>query len=167
MLHLLFLCRRHQCFTRIHNSKKQTPPIIIISSSHVCSLSLILLILLLCYSIPKVVVEALILSAARTRSSRSVRAVPHLLFQKYNVFMSSAKTSNENFPEEDFNLHDSQQGSSSLLTVGRKIQQTAEPCVILMKQIISEYVPLWIDRGGIYSLAQVSVFHNCKVFCFQ
>jgi hypothetical protein len=81
--------------------------------------------------------------------------------------MSSAKTSNENFPEEDFNLHDSQQGSSSLLTVGRKIQQTAEPCVILMKQIISEYVPLWIDRGGIYSLAQVSVFHNCKVFCFQ
>jgi len=72
--------------------------------------------------------------------------------------MSSAKTSNGNFPEEDFNLHDSQQGGSSLLTVGRKIQQTAEPCVILMKQIISEYVPLWIDRGGIYSLAQGVVY---------
>jgi hypothetical protein len=71
--------------------------------------------------------------------------------------MPTTNAINGHCPEEDdWNIPDRQQGSSSLLAVGRKIQQTAEPCVILMKQIISEYISLWTDRGGIYSLAQVS-----------
>jgi len=45
--------------------------------------------------------------------------------------------------------------TTTSFTVGNRIEQTAEPCVILMKQITSQYADLWKDKGGIYSLAQV------------
>ena len=50
----------------------------------------------------------------------------------------------------------SEDGTCSELTVGDRVQQTLEPCVILMKEMISEYADLWKEREGIYSLAQVS-----------
>lgn len=151
LLLLLSFCRGYSCLTPINNSTTKRIPFCIICSSKI-STPLTLLLLLLCSSSPTVV-ETLIPSSARTRSRRSVPKRPN--FQKYN--MPTTNAIKDNFPEEkDWNLRDSQPGSSSLLTVGYKIQQTAEPCVILMKQIISEYIPLWTDRGGIYSLAQVS-----------
>ena len=48
--------------------------------------------------------------------------------------------------------------TTTSFTVGNRIEQTAEPCVILMKQITSQYADLWKDKGGIYSLAQVCLF---------
>lgn len=35
---------------------------------------------------------------------------------------------------------------------------TLDPCVVLMKQMISEYAHLWKDRDGVYSLAQGVVY---------
>ena len=39
-----------------------------------------------------------------------------------------------------------------------RVRQTLDPCVILMKQIISRHAEKWEDRGGIYSLAQGVVY---------
>jgi aspartate/methionine/tyrosine aminotransferase len=39
-----------------------------------------------------------------------------------------------------------------------RVRQTLDPCVILMKEIISRHAEKWEDRGGIYSLAQGVVY---------
>jgi aromatic aminotransferase len=39
-----------------------------------------------------------------------------------------------------------------------RIVETLDPCVVVMKEMISRYAPLWEDRGGIYSLAQGIVY---------
>lgn len=46
------------------------------------------------------------------------------------------------------------------LSTSNEIQNTLDPCVVLMKQLISKYSHLWDDndKGGIYSLAQGVVY---------
>lgn len=44
------------------------------------------------------------------------------------------------------------------LPLSRNVQQTLDPCVVLMKEMISEYSPLWEGRGGVVSLAQGVVY---------
>lgn len=39
-----------------------------------------------------------------------------------------------------------------------RVLETLDPCVVLMKQMISEYADQWKDDGGVYSLAQGVVF---------
>ena len=39
-----------------------------------------------------------------------------------------------------------------------RIYETLDPCVVLMKQLISQYNHLWQDKGGIQSLAQGIVY---------
>ena len=39
-----------------------------------------------------------------------------------------------------------------------QVQETLDPCVVLMKQMISEYAHLWKDSGGVDSLAQGVVY---------
>jgi len=44
------------------------------------------------------------------------------------------------------------------LPTSDRVKTTLDPCVILMKQIISQHADKWTDRGGIYSLAQGVVY---------
>lgn len=39
-----------------------------------------------------------------------------------------------------------------------RVQNTLDPCVVLMKQLIAKHAHRWSDRGGIYSLAQGVVY---------
>ena len=48
--------------------------------------------------------------------------------------------------------------AASSSTTSDRVRQTLDPCVILMKQIISRHAEKWEDRGGIYSLAQGVVY---------
>lgn len=50
------------------------------------------------------------------------------------------------------------QASSTALSTSNRIQTTLDPCVVLMKQLISKHSPLWDEKGGIYSLAQGVVY---------
>lgn len=49
-------------------------------------------------------------------------------------------------------------GVINMLSPGSKVQETLDPCVVLMKKMISEYELEWKDRGGIFSLAQGVVY---------
>ena len=40
----------------------------------------------------------------------------------------------------------------------RRVEQTFNPCVVLMQQLVQEHQSLWKDKGGIYSLAQGVVY---------
>ena len=53
---------------------------------------------------------------------------------------------------------DNQQDISKLPTMSTKVQQTLDPCVVLMKQLIGQYADQWKDKGGIFSLAQGVVY---------
>ena len=55
----------------------------------------------------------------------------------------------------------------SLPSISPKIEETLDPCVVLMKQIINEYQHLWTDRGGIFSLAQGVVYWKEPTQCKQ
>eukprot|EP00521_Asterionellopsis_glacialis_P010218 CAMPEP_0195302746 /NCGR_PEP_ID=MMETSP0707-20130614/31592_1 /TAXON_ID=33640 /ORGANISM="Asterionellopsis glacialis, Strain CCMP134" /LENGTH=413 /DNA_ID=CAMNT_0040366079 /DNA_START=284 /DNA_END=1525 /DNA_ORIENTATION=+ len=48
--------------------------------------------------------------------------------------------------------------STSKLVFSDKVMETLDPCVVLMKSLISQYAHLWEDRGGVYSLAQGVVY---------
>ena len=48
--------------------------------------------------------------------------------------------------------------AAARLPTSDRVQKTLDPCVILMKQIISRHAEKWEDRGGIYSLAQGVVY---------
>ena len=55
----------------------------------------------------------------------------------------------------------SSSSSSSLLLplpLSLNVQQTLDPCVIVMKRMIAEYSHLWEDKGGVLSLAQGVVY---------
>lgn len=43
-------------------------------------------------------------------------------------------------------------------SVSSKIQETLDPCVVLMKKMIAQYEEGWADKGGIFSLAQGIVY---------
>jgi len=43
-------------------------------------------------------------------------------------------------------------------SVSSRIQDTLDPCVVLMKDLIGKYAHAWDDRGGIFSLAQGVVY---------
>jgi len=45
-----------------------------------------------------------------------------------------------------------------VLTFSNKVLETLDPCVVLMKSLVSDYAHAWEDRGGIYSLAQGVVY---------
>jgi hypothetical protein len=161
--------------TASSKEKKKAIPINVVSTNKVW-LPLNLLLLLIFLMIPKEV-KPWILPTFGTRIRSNSRRLRSVNYYSYHFSFISTSQSNTNLlgiagrdrimmshsttgatsveKEEDEDVQH-QQTTSSWLTVGNKIQQTAEPCVILMKQIISEYVPLWTDRGGIYSLAQVS-----------
>lgn len=47
----------------------------------------------------------------------------------------------------------------------RNIQATLDPCVVLMKDLISRYQHKWKDQGGIFSLAQGVVYWNPPEQC--
>jgi aspartate/methionine/tyrosine aminotransferase len=44
------------------------------------------------------------------------------------------------------------------MSTSAKVQETLDPCVVLMKQMIAQYEPDWKERGGIFSLAQGVVY---------
>lgn len=44
------------------------------------------------------------------------------------------------------------------MSTSNKVQETLDPCVVLMKKMIVEYEPEWKERGGIFSLAQGVVY---------
>lgn len=44
--------------------------------------------------------------------------------------------------------------SKGNISTSSRIQETLDPCVVLMKQIITRHQHLWEDNDGIYSLAQ-------------
>jgi aromatic aminotransferase len=46
-----------------------------------------------------------------------------------------------------------------------KIQTTLDPCVVLMKDLISKFAHQWDDKGGIYSLAQGVVYWKPPDVC--
>jgi aspartate/methionine/tyrosine aminotransferase len=46
-----------------------------------------------------------------------------------------------------------------------RILETLDPCVVLMKDMIGQYAPLWEDRGGIFSLAQGIVYWEPPETC--
>eukprot|EP00593_Proboscia_inermis_P013612 CAMPEP_0171323746 /NCGR_PEP_ID=MMETSP0816-20121228/115766_1 /TAXON_ID=420281 /ORGANISM="Proboscia inermis, Strain CCAP1064/1" /LENGTH=460 /DNA_ID=CAMNT_0011822531 /DNA_START=208 /DNA_END=1591 /DNA_ORIENTATION=- len=46
------------------------------------------------------------------------------------------------------------------LPLSKHILPTLDPCIILMKELISKHADKWQDRGGIYSLAQGIVYWN-------
>ena len=46
----------------------------------------------------------------------------------------------------------------SSLQLSSRINETLDPCVVLMKTLISKYNHLWEDKGGIQSLAQGVVY---------
>jgi len=48
----------------------------------------------------------------------------------------------------------------SNLPLSKHILPTLDPCIILMKELISKHADKWHDRGGIYSLAQGIVYWN-------
>uniref|UniRef100_A0A7S4HNF3 Aminotransferase class I/classII large domain-containing protein n=1 Tax=Odontella aurita TaxID=265563 RepID=A0A7S4HNF3_9STRA len=48
--------------------------------------------------------------------------------------------------------------TASAFPTSDRVQTTLDPCVILMKQLISKHAHLWEDRDGIYSLAQGVVY---------
>lgn len=48
--------------------------------------------------------------------------------------------------------------SPTPFSTSNRIQTTLDPCVVLMKQLISKHSHLWDDKGGIYSLAQGVVY---------
>lgn len=52
----------------------------------------------------------------------------------------------------------SQKHTSVRFPLSEQVLQTLDPCVVLMKQMISEYAHLWQDRDGVYSLAQGVVY---------
>ncbi|KAI2498595.1 Aminotransferase class I and II [Fragilaria crotonensis] len=43
-------------------------------------------------------------------------------------------------------------------SMGNKVLETLDPCVVLMKKMIAEYEAEWKDKGGIFSLAQGVVY---------
>lgn len=43
-------------------------------------------------------------------------------------------------------------------TASSKVEETLDPCVVLMKKMIAEYEHEWVNQGGIYSLAQGVVY---------
>ena len=43
-------------------------------------------------------------------------------------------------------------------SVSSRIQNTLDPCVVLMQELIGRYAHLWDDKGGIFSLAQGVVY---------
>lgn len=45
-----------------------------------------------------------------------------------------------------------------LSSSSNKVQETLDPCVVLIKHMIAEYEHEWKDRGGIFSLAQGVVY---------
>lgn len=47
---------------------------------------------------------------------------------------------------------------TSIPNVSSRIQNTLDPCVVLMKELVGKYAPLWDDKGGIFSLAQGVVY---------
>ena len=48
--------------------------------------------------------------------------------------------------------------SMTNLSISDRVRQTLDPCIILMKQLISKHADKWEDQGGIYSLAQGIVY---------
>lgn len=52
-------------------------------------------------------------------------------------------------------------------STSKRVQETLDPCVILMKQLISKYTHLWEHKGGIYSLAQGVVYWNPPSSAYQ
>lgn len=59
--------------------------------------------------------------------------------------------------------------SSSLadLVCSDRVSETLDPCVVLMKSLISRYQHLWKDRNGIYSLAQGVVYWRPPETAYQ
>lgn len=60
------------------------------------------------------------------------------------------------FNQKAMSEHTSSQ--SVRFPLSEQVLQTLDPCVVLMKQMISEYAHLWEGRGGVYSLAQGVVY---------
>ena len=85
---------------------------------------------------------ALALTAGRSVAARAVSRpsfVASLIQSSRTVIMASPSTT-EALPTSD------------------RVKQTLDPCVILMKQLINQHADKWVDRGGIYSLAQGVVY---------
>ena len=55
--------------------------------------------------------------------------------------------------------------SSSSSHVSPRIQETLDPCVVLMKELVGKYAHLWDDKNGIYSLAQGVVYWEPPPTC--
>lgn len=48
--------------------------------------------------------------------------------------------------------------NANMPSMGNKVLETLDPCVVLMKKMIAEYEAEWKDKGGIFSLAQGVVY---------
>ncbi len=83
----------------------------------------------------------------------------HVLHKTTKLFSAQQRCSSSNF---SLNMMSSSTTSTSTsttpLTTSNRIQKTLDPCVVLMKQLISKHSHLWEDKGGIYSLAQGVVY---------
>lgn len=52
-----------------------------------------------------------------------------------------------------------QEAITAALPVSNRVLETLDPCVVLMKEMIAEFAPLWQeDKEGIFSLAQGVVY---------
>lgn len=50
-------------------------------------------------------------------------------------------------------------------TISPRVLETLDPCVVLMGEMMGKYAPLWVDKGGILSLAQGVVYWEPPSTC--
>lgn len=80
------------------------------------------------------------------------------LLRSTTCFTSQSSRSFSNTAKNRSNLIMSASHTSTVPQLSTKIQATLDPCVVLMKELVSEYADAWKDRGGIFSLAQGVVY---------
>jgi len=49
--------------------------------------------------------------------------------------------------------------------ISPRVLETLDPCVVLMKELVDQYAPLWENKGGIFSLAQGVVYWEPPPSC--
>mmetsp|Transcript_13002 Transcript_13002/g.18405 ORF Transcript_13002/g.18405 Transcript_13002/m.18405 type:complete len:466 (-) Transcript_13002:4-1401(-) len=98
----------------------------------------------------------------RTTTLFVTAAVSVSLSRRTNAFVtkksSYLRTTPLKRPFMSTKMTENSADSKKKLVFSDKVMETLDPCVVLMKSLISQYAHLWEDRGGVYSLAQGVVY---------
>ena len=100
--------------------------------------------------------------AASTIAKSSTRAFLH--HKTPSAFHTSVR-SKANNKIALFSSTSKEEALTMTSNLSPRVLETLDPCVVLMKELIGRYAHLWVDQGGIFSLAQGVVYWEPPQSC--